>query len=617
MVDLKDGVLFHHPEQHQDPQHGEDVEFLAKQQQRHQRERNGQRQREQNGDRVEPRLELRGQNQVHENEGEREGDAEVARGPSDFLRLSERHESVFGRQVHVLHCFLERGADFSATHAGRGVGIEGDLALARVAIDLRRTLGALEADHVEQGHRAQLAGRYAEQTQRLGAGAVAFVGAHQDVVLVALLLVARNLDATDEKLRRLGHVHHIDAEIGGLASIDRGLDLRISGDQGRVDVDGAGDRLEPLGGFGREGGQLLQIRSGHDVLDGRRAEAASRERRHREYLDAVVLGLPGHDLVPHLVLQLILRELSLVRRNEAHEYLGEVGRLFGVVADGENGGCHLGPDAHVAGNALDGEVRGRETGPFGRADRDLELRFVVLGQKALGHGLYERDARAERCARRDHHHPAMIHHPRQEPHVGRFDGPVENIDHAFEEVLLALGRWQRIHTQPARGQHGSQAEADEERDGDGRRHGETEAFEKTARNPAHECHRHEHRQQRQRRRQHRQSDLARGIDRRRHRPHFLLVDEAEDILQHHDGVVDDDADRQRERQQGDGVHGEVHHPHRHERPDDRRGNGQRGDQRATHIAEEEQHDQGGEERTQHQVFAHGPDAGARFRCCRE
>ena len=41
---------------------------------------------------------------------------------------------------------------------------------------------------------------------------------------------------------------------------------------------------------------------------------------------------------------------------------------------------------------------------------------------------------------------------------------------------------------------------------------------------------------------------------------LLLVDEAEDVLEHDDRVVDDDADRQRQRQQRDDVEREAHRP---------------------------------------------------------
>ena len=53
--------------------------------------------------------------------------------------------------------------------------------------------------------------------------------------------------------------------------------------------------------------------------------------------------------------------------------------------------------------------------------------------------------------------------------------------------------------------------------------------------------------------------------------HPLLLDEAEDVLQHDDGVVDDDADHQYQRQHGDAVEREAERPHHAEGGDDRAG----------------------------------------------
>ena len=49
--------------------------------------------------------------------------------------------------------------------------------------------------------------------------------------------------------------------------------------------------------------------------------------------------------------------------------------------------------------------------------------------------------------------------------------------------------------------------------------------------------------------------------------HPLLLDEAEDVLEHHDRVVDDDADHQHQRQHGHAVEREVERPHHAERRD--------------------------------------------------
>ncbi len=50
---------------------------------------------------------------------------------------------------------------------------------------------------------------------------------------------------------------------------------------------------------------------------------------------------------------------------------------------------------------------------------------------------------------------------------------------------------------------------------------------------------------------------------------IAVLDVADDVLQHHDGVVDDEAHRQRERQQREVVEAVAQHVHERERADHR------------------------------------------------
>ena len=113
---------------------------------------------------------------------------------------------------------------------------------------------------------------------------------------------------------------------------------------------------------------------------------------------------------------------------------------------------------------------------------------------------------------------------------------------------------------------------------------------------------HEDRDQRQRRRQHGQADFARGLHGRGELVDVLLLDEAIDVLQHDDRVVDDDADRQRQREHRHGVQREAHVPHQPERGDDRRRNRDRRDDRRAQVGEEQQHDERGQERADDEML---------------
>ena len=88
-------------------------------------------------------------------------------------------------------------------------------------------------------------------------------------------------------------------------------------------------------------------------------------------------------------------------------------------------------------------------------------------------------------------------------------------------------------------------------------HRQAEAAQEAPDDALHERDRQEHRHERQRGREHRQADLLGRETAAGNGLHLLLVDEAEDVLEHDDGVVDDDADRQREREQRDDVEREA------------------------------------------------------------
>ena len=89
-------------------------------------------------------------------------------------------------------------------------------------------------------------------------------------------------------------------------------------------------------------------------------------------------------------------------------------------------------------------------------------------------------------------------------------------------------------------------------------------------------------------------DLRRGGPRGLKRPHLLLLDEAEDVLQHDDGVVDDNAHHQHQGEHGHAVEGEVERLHHAEGGDDGSGDGDRGDDHGAPVAHEQQHHQAGQ-----------------------
>ena len=147
---------------------------------------------------------------------------------------------------------------------------------------------------------------------------------------------------------------------------------------------------------------------------------------------------------------------------------------------------------------------------------------------------------------------------------------------------------------PDRRQHRIEREADEQAHQHRDRDGDAELEEETADDAAHERDRHEHGDDRERGRHHREADLvgavARGVG-------VALAQRqvAHDVLAHDDGVVDQQADAQRQRHQRQEVEREAEGVQRDEGGDHRDRQREAGDDRAAPAVQEQEHDQHGEQ----------------------
>ena len=81
---------------------------------------------------------------------------------------------------------------------------------------------------------------------------------------------------------------------------------------------------------------------------------------------------------------------------------------------------------------------------------------------------------------------------------------------------------------------------------------------------------------------------------------FAHLHVPDDVLQHHDRVVDDEADRERQRHQRQVVEAVAERPHHRERADDRERQREAGDDRRREVPQEQEDDQHDEDDRQHQ-----------------
>jgi hypothetical protein len=98
-----------------------------------------------------------------------------------------------------------------------------------------------------------------------------------------------------------------------------------------------------------------------------------------------------------------------------------------------------------------------------------------------------------------------------------------------------------------------------------------------------------------------ETDFLAALEGRLHRRHAFF-DMAIDVLEHDNGVVDHEPDRQHHRQQGQRVHGEAQRIHDRKRAEQRRRNGHHRNKRRPETAQEEEHHQD----HQQDGFADGP-----------
>ncbi len=162
----------------------------------------------------------------------------------------------------------------------------------------------------------------------------------------------------------------------------------------------------------------------------------------------------------------------------------------------------------------------------------------------------------------------------------------------------------RLELEKPAAKHGREGEGDEEAHHDGKGHRQAIAGKEASDHAPHERQRQENHDQRQAGGEHRQHDFARADARRLHAIQAMLFHVAENILVHHHSVIDHDADRQDQPQHRDVVERKAHVIHESERRHDRRGDGERGDDRGSPIANEKQNRGRHQPRGQQEVKFH-------------
>ena len=241
MVDLQDAVLFHHAEEHEDAEHGEDVHRLLEEDEREDGKGQRERQGEQNGERMHPALKLRGEDEIHEDEGHQKRDHEGLSRLGHFLRASGAATGVVGRQVEHLHGGGDAIKDFGFTHSRGVVGGDGDLAAAVETVDLRGAVRVFQREQIGDGDGSGLGGGHGEEIEDFAGVAVALLSLEMDVVLLAAVVEGGDVETADEQAQRAGDVLDAGSHLACFVAVHAAGDFRLAGNESAVEVADAGE----------------------------------------------------------------------------------------------------------------------------------------------------------------------------------------------------------------------------------------------------------------------------------------------------------------------------------------------------------------------------------------
>ena len=376
-------------------------------------------------------------------------------------------------------------------------------------------------------------------------------------------------------MQRGGHRADAEPRAPCLLAVDAHVELRDVALLARVGLGDPGNRLHRFQGPVRHQLQAAGLRSLHEYLDRLPEAAEDRPLALDRRPDAGNLA----QLVSEIALD--LEQRPLVAGLERDEHPPVVRRAAEAATDRQVGEVGLGLPLEEGRDLASLVHRVLEPRARRCAEVHAELVAVHLRHPGEAEPRQDEEAHDDRRQRDAHHHEAMGQRPAEPtgiPVGAALEPVVEREGEAPDRVGLAallrlvcaafVHRVLDLRIGPHARQHRVESEADEQRDEHGEGDRDAELEEDLADDAAHERDGHEHGDDGEGRRHDGEPDLV-GALLGGEIVRFSHLEMAHDVLTHDDGVVDEEPDREREREQGHGVHGEVEHPHDEERADDR------------------------------------------------
>ena len=294
------------------------------------------------------------------------------------------------------------------------------------------------------------------------------------------------------------------------------------------------------------------------------------------------------------------RKAALLNRHDTHVSAALVDAADEAAAGGRQHQINARRRAQLAFDREHRALHRLKARAFARRDINVELRFVHITRLViLVDDAIERHRRKDYQQRQHGNGDAVAHGEAEHDHIKAVNKAIKSAAR-FRLIVMAMPCGVFGLQQP-RAHHRRQGERNHQADENCRRRRNPELIKEAARNARHERHRHKDDDQTERRRHDGQADLGSRGARRFKGPHLLFFDVAEDVFQNHDGVIDNDADHQHQRQHRDAVQGEVQCPHHAERSDYGCRDGDAGNQRRAPATHEKHHYQTGEDAAEDEV----------------
>ena len=526
-------------------------------------------------------LELRGQHQVHHQQREHEHRIDRAARTAQLARLALEIGDRARRQQLARAALHERDR-ITERVAGREVGLDGDGTRAVVAVQAVGAGVLLDAHQARQRHECSARRRPDIDVAEIGGRLLALVEALEDhIVFFAIHGEARDLPRAKQRLQRATHGFDADAKVTGAGAVHGDPQLRL----GFLVV-----VIECLQARILRGAREYQVAPRRELLVGAAAdhetqgflEASAQPLRHggecahtghrgrdtarlrHDFPDRATPGIPVRQVDDRKTLVEILRAAETA--GYAHQHALDVATL--------NQGHQ--PFFDLVDMALGVLVGGALRRIHEHEERAaVFLRRKLCRQRAVEHHRgrdhHREYAERERRSSQRHRKPQAV------TQLGAGEKPAETV--------LAITAFQQPHAH-----RGRERERDQHREHHRRRHRHRELGKEPSDAVLQERDGQEHRHQHQRGRQHGKTHLP-GTEERSDQRALAGADAPVDVLEHHDRVIDHQADRKHEREQREQVDAVAEEIQHDAGGDQRHRHRDRGNDHGPQIAQKEQHHQ--------------------------